>query len=704
MRRWGRLLLLCVVSVLAHGAAPAGAAADVWQTASVPKISGVTSLSASRAFPGLAWAQAESVIVDGKSATGITTDGGKTWQPSYWLPGRFAAATRSNWWSVGPSGQSLQHSVDSGASWQGVPSFAPVLASLLGPDVPYGLTASPEVLLTDPTRPDVLYVIAVVGSSDSSDERVIETTDGGATWQVWSTDFFVYSNGSDAGFQTTWRPLPGQDALLLGNAGTAEPGRFSSELDVVTPTGVRQLQRHTGTYDSAGRPVGIELTSRMDVDSTGSRVLLETNRHGWALSVDAGVHFGHLGLALPAGGVAPVFDPSRQGQLYAIRFGVVWRSGNDGRTWQRLAHGLIGAASLEVDAAGELYAYGASGLAISRDHGRTFTRSHAYAVPVQISMLRQDARGNLLAATGAGVFRLGRADSWTPIDRATLPMAALDAAPLGSTPGVLAVRADTQLDARHPVPVRLEALTHGVWRRIRTPGSDRLATSWFTAFASDASARRIVLGRVTTRDGGLHWRAITGPAIGPSRIDPSQGIWGVESAGQSASRVVESRDLKRFASVAVIQAPACTVIDASRGGVYVYCVHTLWHSRGRGSRFVPLPLPRTATSVSGMVADPRHPGMLALMADVAESCPGYIDTYGNVTATRRGVFVTHDDGATWRANDDACVPIDSIDVGPLPIGSPIFEGGFAFDGSGRLLQFGTAGGPFGLAVLQSTNP
>ena len=149
------------------------------------------------------------------------------------------------------------------------------------------------------------------------------------------------------------------------------------------------------------------------------------------------------------------------------------------------------------------------------------------------------------------------------------------------------------------------------------------------------------------------------------------------------------------------------MIDAGRGGVYVYCLQTLWHARQHSARFVRLPLPGTAASVAGMVVDPRRPGTLALVAYLTTSCPRYIDIYGNVIVTRAGVFVTHDDGTTWHANDDPCVPLESIAVGGKTVDSPsssAFEGAFAFDGSGRLLKFGGSYGLRGLAVLQSTIP
>ena len=265
--------------------------------------------------------------------------------------------------------------------------------------------------------------------------------------------------------------------------------------------------------EGSGTIVGLTYTGRAALDPAGTRVLLET-KGGWQLSTDAGAHFQLLQPAIAARRVPPVFDPAHPGRIYALRDGRLFRSGDDGRTWEALASGLRNVQSMSVGAGGLIYVTSQSGLASSGDDGATFAPLSSLATPIIIRAMRDDARGGLLASTDAGVWRIGADERWTPIDRGLFPLPAVSAAPLGRTRDVLVIRPEIENPLERAADPRpsLEVVSEpGETRVLALPRRNgEWWSSPFTAIASDANARRVVLDGDWTVTGGRLWHIAPG--------------------------------------------------------------------------------------------------------------------------------------------------------------------------------------------------
>jgi hypothetical protein len=619
----------------------------------------------------------------------VTFDGGRTWTT---VPGRsggfgigtdpFAiGADPSVWWMAGAGAVTLERSTDSGATWQELPSLTSALASEVPPQLRTypGVRASVAQVLADPLRPNVVFVVAhvITDTYEGASETVFESIDGGASWQRWPV-FFAVAEKDAPGFAMTWQVLPGKDALLLARAGSTY-NDVSEELDVVSANGVRQLLGHGGHLDEAGRTVGIDWTARMQVDTSGRRVLLESRRRGWIVSTDGGRHFRAIGLALATSKVAPVFDPSRPGRIFAIEAGRLYRSDDDGLHWTGLSRGLPGASGMSVDAAGEIYVYGVSGLAISRDQGHSFHLSRVFEQAVTVATLRPDGRDGLLAATSGGVFRIGPTGTWSRVDRALLPVPATDAAALGRTRGVVAVRSDFtanptldewSIDASH------DGLN---WTRIAHPGFPTARIP----LASDDGGRQVALGNAWTADGGKHWHAIQADYVSAPATLPHVRYATREERGHGGTRVLRSTELERAVPVASIPDSPCQPLDVGGGAVLVYCLHSIWRSTQRGLGFRRLTPPSNITYVASMVADPWHHGRVA-MGVVRADCP---ETFTS------GVAISSDAGDSWQTVEAPCESAVAA-----------FDN-FAFARDGRLLRFGYLGGRKGIEALDlATSP
>jgi hypothetical protein len=256
-------------------------------------------------------------------------------------------------------------SSDSGVSWRENTSFTALLVSLLRGG--YGVVGE---LIPDPARPGVVYATVRVGDK-ALKKLVLESTDGGLSWSAWPTPLIDYSDG---GFGA--EAIPGRDAFLVadvGNGTTRDGSALVQALAVVTPAGKHFVFRRPVKV-SVGDQARLTWTGRLDVDGSGSRVLLQTTK-GWMLSTDGGAHLHALGLARA---VSPTFDPSGAGRLYALRGGTVYHSHDSGEHWTRRGH-ANGASRLAVDLGGRLvYAFGVGGTWISRDGGAGFKRIHPF--------------------------------------------------------------------------------------------------------------------------------------------------------------------------------------------------------------------------------------------------------------------------------------------------------------------------------------
>ena len=491
----------------------------------------------------------------------------------------------SRWWKLGTGGTTLSTSTDGGLTWSDCPSFGAALTSAGSPAAASfpspGVAA--DTLLADPTRPGVLFVVVDVFENYASAQTVMESADGGATWHIWP-EVIPTSAPEANGFQTTWRVLPGRDALLLDRVGSIYTRGFQA-LEVVRSTGLHALHHHNGIAYPVG-PTGLDFTGRMEVDATGTRVLVESSTRGWLLSTDGGTHLRRLGLGMAVGGPAPAFDPSAAGRIYAMHGGVLWRSGDDGYHWSALSPGIPGASGLSVDASGEIYAYGSPGLAISRDAGRTFRRSDAFALPVNVSSIRSSTGGRLLAATDRGVFVIRAGNAWTRFDRASLPLPALDAAPLGHTQAVISVRSVLGPTNSGPT-LRLE-WSHDGRNWIRVPWSFELG--YPSPLASDDGARQVTAGRSWTRDGGSHWHTPRGVQASTPLLLPGTRTITRDAHGGAGTRVLRSETLGRASPLGVVPVRHCMPLDSAGATVFVSCPSSIWRSID-GGPFASLELP-----------------------------------------------------------------------------------------------------------------
>ncbi|MDX6570388.1 MAG: hypothetical protein QOH15_2966 [Gaiellales bacterium] len=270
----------------------------------------------------------------------------------------------------GPGGSVIASS-DGGATWHDLPGLASALA---GQWVEWGTSElAVYELITDPARPGVVYAIASIGSVYGSiGVGVLESTDGGVTWTAWHWSLTVYRKAELGSIETTWAALPGRDALLLERVGTLfAPGEPGEALERATPAGLELI--HTGpAKDAYKKYVRIGWLDAVDVDRSGSRVLLQATATRWLYSTDGGVHL-HA-LALPDAS-ALAFDPSGSRRLFALRDGRLWHSADDGGHWTRRSRGrLARTTGISIDRGGRVvYAFGTAGVSVSRDGGSTFT-------------------------------------------------------------------------------------------------------------------------------------------------------------------------------------------------------------------------------------------------------------------------------------------------------------------------------------------
>jgi hypothetical protein len=655
-------------------AVPAASAAT-WRSLEMPQTWGVVSLTASATVPGLAWTPSEQEPL-------VTHDGGASWAPS--APTPFGVrdvpiqdALPSRWWLAG--GQVLERSDDGGTSWQAVPGLAEALETT-GPGT---RGAGADQLLADPARSGVLYVIADVGVTDEYAQTVYASHDGGATWSHWPYMEHHYSRG-DRGFVATWSALPGRDALLLVRSGALESD-VVQEVSVVGPAGTDHLQFGTGTRgpgdEGSGTIVGLTLTGRAALDVSGRRVLLESKR-GWQLSTDAGAHFHVLQPAIPARRVPPVFDPSHPGRIFALRNGRLFRSDDDGRSWQGRAAGLNSVQGLSVDAGGLIYAYGPSGLASSQDAGATFAPLRALSSPVAINALRDDGHGGLLAATELGLWRIGADELWSPLEHALFPVPAVGAAPLGRTTGVLVVRSAVvegreRSTAPGPsfevLPERGGPRVPGVSPRLRLLGGIN-----GRAIASDADARLVEVGADWTATGGRAWHVAPASATSSSPRSTSDVMYSVRDL--AGRRSLWSRSGQRpWKRVARLAGRSCGAVASSTRHVFVACADRLVRSDDGGRTLHRVSVPSAMTNMLSMAVDSRRPDRIALL---------FVDLRGCGNNSRGVTLTSTDAGSKWQSTVDACGGIswfDSLAIAP----------------NGDLLRWSHGSPRLGLQVLDS---
>ncbi|HET6569066.1 MAG TPA: hypothetical protein VFG50_13960 [Rhodothermales bacterium] len=250
-----------------------------------------------------------------------------------------------------------------------------------------------SAIASDPTDPDVLYLGAGNG--------VLRTEDGGRSWRI----------------TTDWHVTEAQDIAVDPNA--------PEQVYVATPYGIWRSRDHgqTWTGPAAVLPPDRMFTQTLAIDRTRAGRLFAGTWDGLFLSEDGGASWAAVS---PFDG--PVLDveqsPNAPGVWLAGAQGNgVFRSGDGGRTWQRVGGSLsdkvVYSVAMDPLNARNMAAAGwGTGVYVSTDGGETWARRGS-RLPVQnvYEVLFDAVRpGRLWAATvEQGIFRsddLGR--TWQP--------------------------------------------------------------------------------------------------------------------------------------------------------------------------------------------------------------------------------------------------------------------------------------------------
>jgi photosystem II stability/assembly factor-like uncharacterized protein len=504
-------------------------------------------------------------------------------------------------------------SIDGGASWVRMP-----------------LDLSYRAVVADPADPLVAYA----GGSDG----LAKTADGGATWQVVSTDAF----GALA-------ILPGAPRTLF--LGSQAPGQWAQ---------VSRSDDGGATWRPLGAlHAGAEGIYELDVDPTnpeslfvmGSDFHVDTSPF-FLHSADGGRTWG-FAAAAPGGYATSLrFDPREPGTVYGLAKGPV-RSRDGGATWLSLAAGLpqisaVFSSGLALDpASGAPYltANVLTGVAArtmtgqvwtSADGGVTWTKlleRHGALYPLALdhtapSHLYAGARdAGLLASTDGG-------RSWRTAGAAFLPEAAFELEPDPRTPGALYALVSSQLaqsGLASTLPDLARSLDGGATWQSWTPRDPQGAPVYLSRLVFDPSTPNSIYSDTGyalyhSADGGVTWSIrnsapglFPGTFVAPSSVvvDPHQAgvLFGV-GPSLSGTEILRSTD----------------------GGLTWTTVFTL----GSGEAYVDV-----------LLADPAAPGTV-------------------YAGGHAGFWRTADGGQTWAA----------LGAG-LPAG-PQFMVRLEIDGSGRL--------------------
>ena len=297
---------------------------------------------------------------------------------------------------------------------------------------------------------------------------------------------------------------------------------------------------------------------------------------------------------------------------------------------------------MSVDAGGLIYVSSGSGLASSQDAGATFTSLTSLATPIVINELRDDAHGGLLASTDHGVWRIGADERWAPIDRDLFPLPAMNATPVGRTGDVLVLRPAVDPSAGtlgRSGPESRGALRAREGASARTPSArPGLVGRAVSAFASDATAQRVVLDVDWTVTGGRKWHIGPGPGLYP------HGLGGLVQRAQlpaTARAWLWSRSGARPWKRGVrLAGKHCGQIAGEPPHLFVACADRLLRSDDAGRTFHRVAVPDALTDVRSMVTQPRRPDHIALLLLSSSGCTQQV---------RMVTLTSTDAGATWLA-------------------------------------------------------
>lgn len=419
----------------------------------------MTGLAFDPATPSNVWASSDS---DGHPA-GVfrSTDSGATWKPvdagtSSITRAWGVAVSRDGKTVVAGSSTGIYRSADSGATWErrledkAVHSVAVlpdgvVLAGTLGDGV---LRSTDQGATFAETKSDARMtgntVYALLASAKTPGlvyagipNRVLRSTDGGATWTTFSKGFNWVNFRSlalDETSGTVWAGS-GRDGVVRTTDGganwTAGRGFLSLEVTSVlvdpaspkrlfvgtTQGGIHRSEDGGATWALSNEGLTNRAVHSLAADPASPGTFLAGTRKGAFRSTDGGESWTHV----LKGGCDPEvhhlrYAPSDPKRVYAHSgrsFCQVARSDDGGLTWRDLkaprdASSLLGYFAFHVDAASaDRLAYSDDRrLYLSSDGGATWT--HASGIPPTTriqAIVAAKAQGELFAATAKGIWR-----------------------------------------------------------------------------------------------------------------------------------------------------------------------------------------------------------------------------------------------------------------------------------------------------------
>jgi photosystem II stability/assembly factor-like uncharacterized protein len=349
-----------------------------------------------------------------------STDGGRTWKPRRsGLPeNRVIHALALDpstgvLWAGSDLGR-LFRSADQGRSWRasgsGIPKFEAVLSLAISPE-PSRLLAGTtggifrstdsgrtwkraRSISADEVVEAVLFQGARRAYAGTSRSGVFRSDDGGATWAPATegiTDPVILSLAA------------GPRAVYAGTFAKLQPGGVFRSLD------------HGATWEPSQRGLSTVLVQEIAFDPVDPDVLYASaGQLGVFKSTDGGVSWSVLDLGLPPGSVIDisslVIDPARPSRIYAACRvnGPLLRSDDGGATWQTFDNPLLIFEDLilDPDTPGALWAVGWGGLYRSEDEGATWTRQLLQPEEAfQLYDIQADPRDpRILYVSGAALF------------------------------------------------------------------------------------------------------------------------------------------------------------------------------------------------------------------------------------------------------------------------------------------------------------
>lgn len=361
--------------------------------------------------------------VGGGASIRKSTDGGATWVKSD------AGVPETTVWSIavhpqrpgllyaGTGGAGAFRSVDGGATWSPMPLPSIVWAVALDPSLPdvvyAGVNGDGVFRSTDGGAtfrrigsPGSGVVLALAVDPDDSDRLwagtvgtgLMTSGDGGATWKATS--------------------LRSGNVLSLGMAangdvyaGTGSDGVFAVRPAEGARRGRRRILPIAGEELEALEAQHVFAVSVDPRD--GLRLLAGTNDGGLLGSRDGGKTWDTAGRGfLSRAARRPVYDPRRPGRIWIGSFsgGGLHSSRNGGETWERHLFGSTGVYvwTAAVDpATGAVWAgTRGEGLWKSGDDGETFQRAASPALPqVRTIVFDETSPGRVFVGGNAGLFR-----------------------------------------------------------------------------------------------------------------------------------------------------------------------------------------------------------------------------------------------------------------------------------------------------------